>query len=465
MRLLLSRTTLTVLLAAGLGFGGVTWRVTRPPEWRAWAGETTIAVQVAGAAPRPDRVSLRGGGATVEHRGEVQADRLCFTGLSPDTAYVLEWRAGPFVPAALSVRTLPPVLPLVELAVAPGAGELVVRAVARDPRLAGVDLRITAVAPLAARDGGAVVPIPAGDAATELALLLPATGETLPLDFAVYSADRLVSELARAEADLEQLLAADQAPAFVELSATERWEPAPLPARRSTATGGPGLLARLRRLAPLVRAATAGNAPPRVRWRLAAAASRLAAAEVLARKHQQPNLGVLDWASELVRYGTFDERQRRAGRQLLSHPAHLVHPSFEKNAAASLVNVVGGTADSSAVPSLELPPLLVPPGQPWFGISFIFEAIFNSAPPRLSFPRVDVALELPLVTGAVPPGAGQARNFPVSTVDVWLCRVPPDGDWSLAILDATWHERSGRVSPVYLRSVRPIPDGPPERAR
>jgi len=460
-----ARTRLVVLVcaAAGLGFAVAGWFARRPPEWNAWAGESSIAVQAAGAAPSPDSVRLRSGGAALDFRGAVAGDRLRFTGLTPDTPYVVEWRAGPFTTASREIRTLPMLLSSLDLELTPGAGDVAVRLRPHDPRLAGVELQLVAAGSTLPRTAGHfVASVPDGASATELAIALPESGEVHALDWAIPGPEALLDELARAQSELEMLLAPDKQPSLVDPAALERWEPAPQPARKLAASGGAGLLARLRRLAPFVRAVTAGRYPAGTRWRVVRAASQLVCAEVLAVRLGQPALGVLDWAPELVRYARPAPSVARRRTNLLARPVHLTHPSYESSAEAGLVTVVGGTAESTSAPELNVS--LPPPAGAWVGVGVAMQVVFNSGPPELRFPRAHISLELPLLQAK----RGSAEMplmgaFPDSLVDVWVRREPADADWTALALAATVHPRSKRLSPSYVFQLATLAGVPPKR--
>jgi hypothetical protein len=459
MSALRSRTLITALVALLLGMGAVGLVATRPPRWQAWPGENAVCVQVDGAAPPPERVRLRGEKGP-GHRGTVQGDRLRFAGLTPDTTYWLEWRVGPFTPATLAVTTLPPVLPAVDLDVAPGAGKLALKLRTRDPRFHGVEMQVAAGAQALARTADRFeVPLPPGHGNTELALVLPASQERFALDLPVFGIDLLLEELGRLEADIEPYLGEADNPALLPPAALEPWEPSPMPARRATTTGGPGVLARLRRLAPLVRATAAGDAPLAQRWRLAFAATRLAGAEVLARRHQQPALGVLDWSHDLVRFATAKSTGVRR-RSLLAHPAHVAHPEYTRGGLSSVVEVMGGTSDSRLVQFLEVPPLPAPLGA-WRGITVVTQAVFNSGPLVLRYPGAGAALELPLMEPSNQLRQySLSRTFPESALDVWIRRLPPEADWSTITLEPTHRPKSKRISPTFVVGIAAL-DKPP----
>ena len=459
-----ARLAILSCLSAGLGFSAVAWFATRPPAWQAWPGESSIGVQVSGAAPSPDRVRLRSPDATVDFRGTVHGDRLRFTGLTPDTPYVLDWRIGPFTPATQVVRTLPPVLPALDLEVVPSPGELAVRLRPHDARLTGVELRLATGAglPLERRDERFVVPIPQ-TGSTDLALALPGSGETLPLDLSVPGAEALLEELARAEGELDALLAATKNPSVLEATALDFWEAAPFPARKPGGAGAPALLARLRRLAPVVRAITSSRYPAATRWSVALATSRLACAEVLARTQQQPALGVLDWAPALVRFAPARHPEVFRTAALTRGAVHLAHPAFLRTPAAGLMEVVGGTDTSGVAETLDF--ALDRPAGPWIGLAFAMQLVFNAGPPVLRFPRAGIAYELPLVQLDLRDRDHRKidQPFPPLRLEVWMKRDPADANFEVAVLEPTYRPRSKRVAPIFIQIVAQCAGEPPAR--
>lgn len=465
-----SRTLMAGVLAVAAALGAATWTVTRPPRWQAWPGETSVSVQVDGAAPPPDRVWLRGDKGAGE-RGSLQGDRLKFAGLAPDTTYTLEWRVGPLTTATLPIATLPSVLPALDLEVTPAPGRLALKVRMRDQRLGGIEMQVASGGQALPRTGDRIeIPLPAARDATDLELVLPASQERYPLDLPVLGIDRLLDELARIEAEVEVHLAPppgkheNDDPALLSPAALEPWEPSPMPARRLAATGGAAVLAKMRRFAPLVRAAVASDAPLEKRWRLAFAATRLAGAEVLARRHQQPALGVLDWAHDLVRFAPAKLTMQARRGNLVAHPAHVAHPEYARTGISNIVEVVGGTPDSRLVQLLELPPLPASRAAAWCGVTVVLQAVTNSGSLVLRYPNAGAAVELPLLQPfGVTRNAAFARTFPLSILDVWVRRVPPEADWSTLVLEPTHRPKSNRVSPTFVALVAPLDRAPPER--